>query len=139
MRAIELPLPLLVLRVRADHAHHAAAPHNLALVANPFDRCSDFHWLRSCLGLPATAYRLQQYLKPAALAFSLLHDPSASEIPRRQFNNHPIADKHANEIPLESPADVRRNTVRIDFHFVQPAWQLRPNYPLDLRFLICDL
>src|SRR6185503_15164351 len=29
-----LSLPLLVLRVRADHAHHALAAHDFALVAN---------------------------------------------------------------------------------------------------------
>jgi hypothetical protein len=32
-----LSLPLLVFLVRANHAHDAAAPHDLALVANPFD------------------------------------------------------------------------------------------------------
>jgi len=29
--------------IRADHPHHAAAADDLALVANPFDRCSDLH------------------------------------------------------------------------------------------------
>jgi hypothetical protein len=38
-----LPLPLLVFLVRADHPHHATAADDLALVANPFDRRSDFH------------------------------------------------------------------------------------------------
>src|SRR3954470_22704033 len=36
-------LPLLVLLVRADHAHHAAAADHLALVTNPFDRRSHLH------------------------------------------------------------------------------------------------
>jgi len=36
-------LPLFVLLIRADHPHHAAAPDDLALVANPLDRRSDFH------------------------------------------------------------------------------------------------
>src|SRR6185369_4104320 len=60
-----LPLPLLVLRVGADHAHHAAAAHDLALVANPFDRCPYFH----CFAprLPASDCTLQHLLKPSAL------------------------------------------------------------------------
>src|SRR6478735_1942120 len=36
-------LPLLVLLVRADHAHHTAAADHLALVTNPFDRRSHLH------------------------------------------------------------------------------------------------
>ncbi len=32
-----------MLLVRADHAHDAAAADDLALVANPFDRCSYLH------------------------------------------------------------------------------------------------
>src|SRR5919107_1264452 len=36
-------LPLLVLLVRADHAHHTLAPHDLALVTDFLDRRSDLH------------------------------------------------------------------------------------------------
>jgi len=36
-------LSLLVFLIRADHPHHAAAPDDLALVANPFHRRSHFH------------------------------------------------------------------------------------------------
>src|SRR5580658_4694057 len=32
-----------MLRIRADHAHHAFTMNDLALVAHFFDRCSDFH------------------------------------------------------------------------------------------------
>jgi hypothetical protein len=32
-----LPLPLFVLRVRADDPHHALAPHNFTLVTHPLD------------------------------------------------------------------------------------------------------
>ena len=47
-----LSLPLLVLLVRADHPHHAAAADDLALVANPLHRCSDLHRrLRSAVQL----------------------------------------------------------------------------------------
>src|ERR1700741_4330141 len=38
-----LSLPLLVLLIRADHPHHAAAADDLALVTHPFDRRSDLH------------------------------------------------------------------------------------------------
>src|SRR5262249_10333535 len=36
-------LSLLVFLVAANHPHDAAAPHDLAFVANPSDRCPDFH------------------------------------------------------------------------------------------------
>src|SRR5262245_28742459 len=41
----DLTLSLLVLLVRANHAYDPAAPHDLALVANPPDRCPDLHRL----------------------------------------------------------------------------------------------
>src|SRR5262245_37300002 len=43
MRAIALSLPLLVLLIGTNDADDAAAPHDLALVANPFHRCSNLH------------------------------------------------------------------------------------------------
>src|SRR5437868_3831152 len=43
IRAIFLSLPLLVLLIRANDAHDAAAPDDLALVANSLDRCSHLH------------------------------------------------------------------------------------------------
>ena len=62
------PLPLLVLRVRADHAHDAAAPHDLALLADPLDRCSD---LQSILSLSRSVPRVRSrgaQLQPHAIA-----------------------------------------------------------------------
>src|SRR6266850_2753904 len=38
-----LALTLLVLRILADHPHHTLAVDDLALIANFFDRCSNFH------------------------------------------------------------------------------------------------
>ena len=38
-----LPLPLLVLLIRADHAHDTAPAHDLALVANTFHGRSHLH------------------------------------------------------------------------------------------------
>jgi hypothetical protein len=66
-----------------------------------------------------------------AYGLSLPDNSSASEIPRGQFHNHPIAYEHADEIPLEPAADVRRNPMRIDLHLVQPARQLRANHADD--------
>src|SRR5207247_6490230 len=57
--------------------------------------------------------------------------PPERQIPRRQFHPHPLAHEHPDEIPLEPPADVRRNPVRLDLDFVQPARQLRPDDALD--------
>jgi len=47
-------LTLFVFLVRADHAHHAAAAHDLALVTDSLHRCSDLHdplLSSSCFGL----------------------------------------------------------------------------------------
>jgi len=79
---------------------------------------------------PAPGSTTTRRPKPCASSFS--HYPSASEIPRRQFNDDSIADEHADEIPFEPSADVRRDAVRIDFHFIQPAGQLRPHDASDL-------
>src|SRR5581483_9662573 len=37
------PLPLLVTRVRADHAHHTIAADDLAVATDLLDRCQHFH------------------------------------------------------------------------------------------------
>src|SRR5438093_9799618 len=42
-RAIPLPLPLLVARVGAQHAHHARAADHLALLADRLDRRPHLH------------------------------------------------------------------------------------------------
>src|SRR5712672_1592261 len=42
-RNSRLSLALLVLRIGANHAHHAAPVNHLALVANLFYRCPNFH------------------------------------------------------------------------------------------------
>src|SRR4051812_27445806 len=43
IRAIVLSLPLLVFLVRTNHTHDAAAPHDLALVADSLDRSTYLH------------------------------------------------------------------------------------------------
>src|SRR5205085_170881 len=52
--AIKLPLALLVLGVRADHAHNALAVDDLAVVAHLLYRSSDFHFaLNTSVNRPA--------------------------------------------------------------------------------------
>jgi hypothetical protein len=41
--ANRLTLPLLVFGILAQYSHHAAAANHLALAANFFYRCSNFH------------------------------------------------------------------------------------------------
>ena len=53
-----LALALLVLCVFADHTDHPAAVDDLALDANLFHRCSDFHLLLPFLQLPAISRQL---------------------------------------------------------------------------------
>src|SRR3954463_13984001 len=43
IRAMALPLPLLVTRVLTDHQHGAVASDDLALLAHGLDRGSDLH------------------------------------------------------------------------------------------------
>src|SRR4051812_6707554 len=38
-----LALPLLMPGIRADHIDPPLAPHDFAVLANPFDACSNFH------------------------------------------------------------------------------------------------
>src|SRR5512140_2178233 len=50
IRAMCLPLALFVTRVGADHAHHALAPHDLALAADFLDGSLNSHRRFSLLG-----------------------------------------------------------------------------------------
>ena len=47
--SIPLPLSLFVFRVHANDAHDALAMHDLALVTNFLNRCSDFHKTSICI------------------------------------------------------------------------------------------
>jgi hypothetical protein len=42
--AVPLALALLVLRIAANHPHHAATVNHLALIANLFYRCPNLHF-----------------------------------------------------------------------------------------------
>jgi hypothetical protein len=99
--------------IRADHAHHTAASDDLALVANPFDRCSDLHnFLYDDL--------------------QLLDDPSASHISWTQFQPHAVPDQHADKILTRSARRVRRNLPRtVDFHAILRVRQRFPDDPLN--------
>src|SRR5262249_7549231 len=82
-----LSLPLLVFLVRADHAHDAAPPHDLALVADPPDRSPDLHSLscprftaqpaeiaeKECSLRSRRARRLDRRLTPSQRSVHALH------------------------------------------------------------------
>ena len=85
-----LALSLLVLRVGADYSDHTTTPHDLALVANPLDRCSNLH---VCL------CALRQ----------LLYDPPSPSIDGRKLQSHPVPDQHADEVSIRPVGDVRRD------------------------------
>src|SRR5215831_13575393 len=54
-------------------------------------------------------------------ALRLSHNPSALQIPRRQFHDHPIPDEHPDEVPFLPAPDVRRDAMApLDLDLVQP-------------------
>src|SRR5260370_31959521 len=67
-----LSLTLLVLRVDANHPHHAAPVDHLALVTNLFNRCSYFH---------------NPYSSLAELLVAV-HNPAARQIVRRELHRN---------------------------------------------------
>src|SRR5687767_6745272 len=95
IRAMRLPLPLLVLGVGADDADDAAPPYHLALVANPPHRRSYFHH---------------------ALLSDLSNDPAARQIPRRQLDHDPIPDEQPHEVAVQSTARMRRHPPAVHVH-----------------------
>src|SRR5579864_1102168 len=106
MRAMCSPLPLLVLLIRADHAHDAAPAHDLALVTNPFDRCPDLH-------SPAT------FMSPGRLAH-LPDNPRAPRVARRERHHDPIPGHQPDEIPARAARRMRDDLMpAIDDHPVE--------------------
>ena len=97
IRAIVLSLPLLVFLVRANHAHDAAAPDDLALVANPLDRSSYFH------NDPAR-------LRPSRYSRSTIRPRPTSHW--RELQPHPIADQDPHEVAIHPVRDVRQSPSR---------------------------
>src|SRR5262245_1082668 len=118
-----LPLSLFVFLIRTNDPHDAAAPNDLAFVANPLYRCSDFHNILVVRSVPCAVGRL-----PAAAAhcpLQFLYNPPARDV-LRHLNPHAIADKHADEVAIHPIGDVRRHDAAfVEPHAIQRARQCR--------------
>src|SRR5437773_8376234 len=90
-----LALPLLVLGVLANDAHHALAPDNLAFRTNFPHRGTNFHF------------------GPTALSLIPVSDPPTRQVVRRQLHGHLVARQDANEILPHLPGDMRQDPVLI--------------------------
>src|SRR5690606_5490781 len=77
----QLSLSLLVLLVRADHPHDPLATHDLALAADPLDRCPDLHGY-----LPAFL-RIRPRVRSRALIATVTRSPTTS---RTKFRPSPV-------------------------------------------------
>src|ERR1700730_12950616 len=92
---IRLSLTLLVLRVGADNAHHAAPMNHLALVANLFYRCPYFHDPSSCKLLIA------------------VDDAAARQIVRRKLHGYFVSRENTNKIFAHLAGNVRQHLMLI--------------------------
>src|ERR1044071_5469586 len=81
-----LPLPLLVLRVRADDHHGAVTAHDLAVVAAGLDRRSDFQ---------------------RALLSHAVRDPTAGQVVGRKLDPDAVAGQDPDEVHPQLPGDMR--------------------------------
>ena len=102
-----------MLLIRTDHSYDATAAHDLAFVANPFHRRSNFHD-----ALPSL--------------LQLLNNPPSPYVGRRELDADAVADQHADEVSIDPIGDVRQDrSAHVQLHSVQGAGQLlddRPNY-----------
>src|SRR4029450_8584843 len=83
-------LALLVARVRANHAHDAIAPDDLAVAANLLDRSQYFH------GRSSSFVRL----------FRAEGDPRAGEVIRGDFHRHLVARQYLDVMHPHLPGDM---------------------------------
>src|SRR5580765_8514356 len=119
IRAIVLSLPLLVFLVRANHPHHAAAPDDLALVADSLHRRSYFHVA------PASA---------EGFALQLFDNPPPADIARRELQPHSVADQDPHEVAIDPIRDVRHHQrPLLEPHLVEGARQGLHDHAAYLR------
>jgi hypothetical protein len=69
------------------------------------------------------------------LRLYLPDDPSAFQIARRQFDDHPVSDEHPDKILFTAATDVCGDPRTRDVHGVQAARLLRGHDPLDRSIL----
>src|SRR5712692_9324050 len=92
-----LSLTLLVLRVDANHPHHAAPVDHFALVTNLFNRCPYFH--NPCSSL--------------AELLVTVHNSAARQIVRGKLHRNFISRQNPDEILAHFAGNVRQNLVLV--------------------------
>src|SRR3990170_1619192 len=90
--AILIALPLLVARVAADHAHHPAAAHDLAVVTATLDRCRYFH---------------------GKTLLEAVGNPTPRQVIRGEFYQHAVARQYADEVHPDLAGRVGKDTMPI--------------------------
>src|SRR5712692_5243944 len=104
MRAIRAPslsLALLVLRVAADHSHHAAPMNDLALIANLSDRRPNFHFTAPFRAAP-----------PPHLLVAV-NDAPAGQVVWRKLDSNLVPGQDADEVLAHLSGDVRQHLVLV--------------------------
>src|SRR5256886_5667977 len=103
-----LSLTLLLLRVDANHPHHAAPLNHLALVTNLFNRCPYFH--NSCSSL--------------AELLVAVHNPAARQIVWRKLHRDFVSRENPDEILAHLAGNVRQNLVLVlELNAEHRVWQ----------------
>src|SRR6266478_5688688 len=121
----DLSLALLVLRVGANHAHHAAPVNHLALVANLLYRCPYFHFASL---FPASATRAYRKLASLVLGRAkarpyngvllvAVDDAAARQIVRRKLHGYFVSRENTNKIFAHLAGNVRQHSMLVfQFH-----------------------
>src|SRR5262249_50267571 len=116
MRAIPAPLslPLLVLRLGADHEDRALAPDDLALVAALLDACPDFHFgtFLVTFAFPRTFLTSLPVLRSALVA-DPTRDATTLQVVRTQLDQDLVPGNDAYEVHSHLPADVREDRMTV--------------------------
>src|SRR3989304_4082820 len=111
-----LPLPLLVPRVRADHADRAAPTDQLAPVADLLDRRSHLHVAFLFIGGPSLREVRPPGLPLRCLSPSSLvavHDTAARQVVRRQLHEHPVPREDPDVVHPHLPRDMGQHVVSV--------------------------
>src|SRR6267378_3407051 len=113
-----LSLTLLVLRVDANHPHHAAPMNHLALVTNLFNRCPYFH--------AADSQSDGSKDPPLQILLVAIHNPATRQIVRRKLHRDLVTSQNPNEILAHLAGNVRQDLVLV--------FQLNAKHRVGQRF-----
>jgi hypothetical protein len=116
-----------MLRICANHAHHAFAVDHLALVAHLFYRRSNLHnfWGQR----PGAG---GQFLSQYRALLQQLNDPASRPVVRRTFHAHPISRPQPLKIPDARARRVRNHQILIGQ--LQPVGGTRKQIDNDCFF-----